>query len=51
MGSTIKFDSAGNPELPTLILCQQNGEKINVLHKSYNIHFSDNQNYLLYGMK
>ena len=44
MGSTIKFDSAGNPELPTLILCQQNGEKINVLHKSYNIHFSDNLN-------
>lgn len=44
MSDMIKFDAAGNPEFPTLILCQQNGDKIDVLHKSYNIHFSDNLN-------
>ena len=44
MSATIKFDTAGNPEIPTLILSKQNGDKINVLHKSYNIHFEDAMN-------
>lgn len=44
MSATIKFDTAGNPEIPTLILSKQNGDKINVLHQSYNIHFEDIMN-------
>lgn len=41
MGTTIKFDTSGKPESPTIILSKQNGEKIDVLHNSYEIHFNE----------
>lgn len=41
MDAIIKFDTAGNPEPPTLVLSKQNGDKINVLHNAYGIHFNN----------
>ena len=44
MAVTIKFDSAGIPELPTCILSKRSGEHIGVLNNITNVHFTDNLN-------
>lgn len=44
MVATIKFDSAGLPESPTLVLEKNSGEKIGVLNTAINITFTENLN-------
>lgn len=40
----INFDSAGNPEFPTLVLAKRSGEKIGVLDNLSEQHITDNLN-------
>ena len=44
MAVAIKFDTAGRPETPTLILAKKDGSRLGAIEGATDIHFSDSMN-------